>query len=544
MEDSDRPLAEETEMQPVSLAAVRTRTFPRLDWEDSEGRHEHVLESRALLGSSPDVDIVIRDPMVSRLHAEIELKDDGVWVRDIGSKNGTFVDGLQVQRARVPHGFHIRVGSTTLNVDYDAAARKPIVAWPDSRFHGLIGNTLVMRELFATLARVAPMDASVLIHGETGTGKELVARAIHLASARAHHPFVTVDCGALPENLLDAELFGHTKGAFTGAVSARAGAIETAEGGTVFLDEIGEVPISMQPKLLRLLESRTIRRVGETIHRNINVRFVTATHRDLLTMVSNGEFREDLYFRLSVLPIVIPPLRDRREDIELLVNHFLGAEPGSHVTPELMRELLARPWRGNVRELRNFVERARALGASEALAMTNHRQGAQNPFGAVPSTGQYSTLGTGQYSATSSGGYPAQPPPSSATGQYRAPAPSYANPDGPMTPSGPGLGANLPNAGIPGISETLAPPPSEVTNPSAQIPRAPSSGFPGGPSRRVSDEIFLKPYKDFREQWVDHGEREYVRRLLERHQKSVSDAAKEAGVDRTYIYRLIRKHNL
>ena len=545
--DSDRPLAEETAMQPVSLAAVRTRTFPRIDWEDAEGRHEHVLESRALLGSSPDVDLVVKDPMVSRLHAELELRDDGVWVRDIGSKNGTFVDGLQVQRARVPHGFHIRVGSTTINVDYDAAARKPIVAWPDSKFHGLIGNTLAMRELFATLARVAPMDACVLIHGETGTGKELVARAIHQHSNRASGPFIVVDCGALPENLLDAELFGHTKGAFTGAVSARAGAIESAEGGTVFLDEIGELPMSMQPKLLRLLESRTIRRVGETTHRTINVRFVTATHRDLLTMVSNGEFREDLFFRLSVLPVAIPALRDRREDIELLVNHFLGAEPGSHVSPELMRELMTRPWRGNVRELRNFVERARALGASEALAMTQ-RKGAPNAFGAAPTTGQYSALGgtgTGQFPAVGTTG---QFPAPTSTGQHRAPMPTgqhqaYGSIDGPMTPSGPGL----PNP--PSGNETLAPPPSEATRPMApvpEIPRAPGSGFPAsqGFGRRMGDEIFMKPYKDFREQWIDHGEREYVRRLLERHQKSVSDAAREAGVDRTYIYRLMRKHNL
>ena len=289
-----------------------------------------------------------------------------------------------------------------------------------------MGNTLVMRELFATLSRVAPMEASVLIHGETGTGKELVARAIHLASPRARQPFVTVDCGALPENLLDAELFGHTKGAFTGAVSARAGAIETAEGGTVFLDEIGEVPISMQPKLLRLLESRTIRRIGESIHRNINVRFVTATHRDLLTMVSTGEFREDLYFRLSVLPIMIPPLRERREDIELLVNHFLGADRGSHVTPELMRELISRPWRGNVRELRNFVERARALGAIEALAMSNQRTGVPNLFGAPPSTGQYSTVSSGQY-ATANAAQHLAPPSSATTTDAHRPSQSNAN---------------------------------------------------------------------------------------------------------------------
>jgi DNA-binding NtrC family response regulator len=329
-----------------------------------------------------------------------------------------------------------------------------------------------MRELFATLARIAPMDAPVLVYGETGTGKELVARAIHDASPRASKPFVVVDCAALPENLLDAELFGHTRGAFTGAHAARTGAIESAEGGTVFLDEIGELPIAMQPKLLRVLESRTVRRVGEATHRSVDVRFLSATHRDLLTMVNAAEFREDLYFRLSVIPIHVPALRERKDDIELLVSHFLRTAGGaSHIPAELMRELMSRPWRGNVRELRNFVERARALGATEALAMTSEREPSARPS-----------------SPASVGSVPAAVP-----GTAAVPGPSAA-----------------------------APAAADVTDP----------------------RIFQQAYKDFRESWVDSGEKEYIRRLLVRHDRNVAAAAREAEVDRTYIYRLIRKHEL
>jgi transcriptional regulator with GAF, ATPase, and Fis domain len=224
-----------------------------------------------------------------------------------------------------------------------------------------------MRELFARLDKIARTESTVLIQGETGTGKELVAQAIHDASPRAKEPFVVVDCAALLEPLLEAELFGHTKGAFTGAVTSRPGAIESADGGTVFLDEVGELPLSLQPKLLRVLEARTIRRVGETAFRKINVRFLSATNRDLRTMVNEGAFREDLYFRLAVIPVLIPPLRERALDVPMLMQGF--AAHGTTFGPELLDEVARRPWRGNVRELRNFVERVVALGSHEALSM-------------------------------------------------------------------------------------------------------------------------------------------------------------------------------
>lgn len=468
------PPPEETRMNPLSLAQ-RYRSQPRVTWTDNAGSHDETVDGRVLVGSSPDSAIVVRDPLVSRLHAELDVRSDGLWVRDLGSRNGTFVDGVQVTGARVPDKGKIRFGSTVLLADYGPGQVRPIDVWPETAFGKLVGKSLRIRELFATLARVAPIDASVLIVGETGTGKELVARAIHDASPRASKPFVVVDCAAFAENLLDAELFGHAKGAFTGAVGARGGAIESADGGTVFLDEIGELPMAMQPKLLRVLESLTVRRVGESTYRTVDVRFLSATHRDLLRMVNAGEFREDLYFRLAVLPIEVPALRERTEDIEPLVAHFLKAAGGAgHIGPELMRELTGRPWRGNIRELRNFVERARALGATQALAMMQH--GALSSIAPGPSSeGRIAVAG----------------PPSSSPPQA---APSASSP---------------------------------LTGP---VP--------------IDARIFDQAYKEFRESWVDSGEKEYVRRLLLRHDRNVAAAAREAEVDRTYVYRLIRKHEL
>src|SRR5262249_26825167 len=306
----------------------------------------------------------IADREVSRLHAELEPTDRGTWVRDLGSRNGTFVEKLLVTAALVPDGARIRLGGTELVLRYPTAPA-PVELWPEERFGGIIGASTAMRELFAQMARVARSDAPALILGETGTGKELAARAIHDASARAEGPFVIVDCAALASTLIEGELFGHARGAFTGAVGARAGSFEAANGGTIFLDEIGELPPALQPKLLRVLESRTVKRLGESDHRPIDVRLVAATHRDLRRMVNAGAFREDLYFRIAVLPLVLPPLRARKGDVPLLFQHFLaGRRP---VEPVSERELAEMPWLGNVRELRNFVERACAIGAKEAL---------------------------------------------------------------------------------------------------------------------------------------------------------------------------------
>src|SRR5262249_35246259 len=306
----------------------------------------------------------IADREVSRLHAELEPTDRGTWVRDLGSRNGTFVEKLLVTAALVPDGARIRLGGTELVLRYPTAPA-PVELWPEERFGGIIGASTAMRELFAQMARVARSDAPALILGETGTGKELAARAIHDASARAEGPFVIVDCAALASTLIEGELFGHARGAFTGAVGARAGSFEAANGGTIFLDEIGELSPAMQPKLLRVLESQTVKRLGESEHRRIDVRLVAATHRDLRRMVNAGAFREDLYFRIAVLPLVLPPLRARQPAIPLLFRHFLGGR--QPVEPVSERELEQMPWLGNVRELRNFAERACAVGAKGAF---------------------------------------------------------------------------------------------------------------------------------------------------------------------------------
>lgn len=342
----------------------------RIDWADDTGTHSVLFDRRVVLGSSPHADVIVESPIVSRLHAEIEPTEHGLRLRDLQSRNGTFVQGVRIESAYLAHMSRLRLASCEMVVRHLGPHSAPEHAsWPTDSFGALLGGSAKMRALYSVLARVAETDSPVLIHGETGAGKELVARAIHDASPRKGGPFVIVDCAALPETLLDAELFGHAKGAFTGATGARAGALEAARGGTVFLDEIGELPKGVQPKLLRALEAKTIRRLGENEHRHIDVRFVSATHRDLLSMVSTNEFREDLYFRLSVLVAKVPPLRERMDDIEVLVQHFLGPAASSF-DGALLHELRERTWPGNVRELRNFVDRVRTLGLQDALEMS------------------------------------------------------------------------------------------------------------------------------------------------------------------------------
>jgi len=235
---------------------------------------------------------------------------------------------------------------------------------------GLVGRSAAFREMLALVARVAPSEAAVLLRGESGTGKELVARALHEASARATKPLVVVDCASLPESLFESELFGHEKGAFTGALAARAGLVEAASGGTLFLDEVGDIPLTMQVKLLRLLESGTYRRVGSTALRRADLRVVSATHRDLAAMVADGRFREDLYYRLATFPIALPPLRERQGDLALLAESLLARiapQRRLSLAPAALRRLEQHAFPGNVRELRNVLERAALLADGDVL---------------------------------------------------------------------------------------------------------------------------------------------------------------------------------
>ena len=319
--------------------------------------------NRCAIGSHSSNDLTLTDPAVSRCHCEIVIEGDReARVTDLGSRNGTYLDGVKVASAFLRDGSVLRVGRTAITFELEADSHPRLLS-PETRFGSLVGRSLGMREVFALLARAAATDATVLLDGETGTGKGAAAEAVHLASARKDGPFVVADCGAIPAQLLEAELFGHERGAFTGADARRIGVFEEADGGTLFLDEIGELPAELQPKLLRVLESREVRRLGQNSYRPINVRLIAATNRDLRCEVNAARFRPDLFYRLAVLRVSMPPLRQRPEDFALLVPQLLAAMAVDDATrdllqaPEFISGLEHGAWPGNVRELRNHLER-------------------------------------------------------------------------------------------------------------------------------------------------------------------------------------------
>ncbi len=329
-----------------------------------------VALSRFRIGSHPGNDLVLNDPSVSRFHLEIEARGDGYFVQDLESTNGSWIGNIRVQAAFLPDQAALRLGQVQLGFSLtDELADLPISE--ECSFHGVIGRSLVMRELYDTLGRAGPTHATVLLEGESGTGKELVAAAIHQVSHRATAPFVVLDCAAIPSALMESELFGHERGAFTGATSRQDGRFREADGGTLFLDEIGELPLEMQPKLLRVMESRQVRRLGATSIDQVDVRLVAATNRDLAREVNRGTFREDLFYRLAVVQLKLPALRERAEDLRLLATHFIhqtmSNEP--HRAQQILdgisesnwRKMEQLPWPGNVRELRNFIVRTLIL---------------------------------------------------------------------------------------------------------------------------------------------------------------------------------------
>jgi DNA-binding NtrC family response regulator len=320
------------------------------------------------IGTAAGSELRLTDPTVSRVHATLSLDGADVRIRDMGSTNGTFVDGVRVRDASVAPGSILRFGGSAVRAELASEPMRVDLA-PYDRLGDLVGGSASMRHVYTLIERVAPSSATVLIQGETGTGKELVARAIHERSARSQGRFLALDCGAVPENLVESELFGHVRGAFSGAVSDRVGAFEEANGGTLFFDEVGELSAPMQRKLLRAIETREIRRVGENRERKVDVRIVAATHRPLAHATNEGLFREDLFFRLAVVTIELPPLRARREDIPAIAQHFLDRLTGGteRVSPDLVAALVGRSWQGNVRELRNYLERRVALRAAPAV---------------------------------------------------------------------------------------------------------------------------------------------------------------------------------
>ncbi|MFO0759758.1 MAG: sigma 54-interacting transcriptional regulator [Byssovorax sp.] len=328
-----------------------------------------------IVGRNAACKMVLDDGKVSAVHAEFVATEEGVRVRDLGSRNGTFVGSVRVGEIFLLAGTKLRIGES--EVLFEPARPERIALSTISAFGPMVAESQGMQRIFDKLSKISPTDLTVLITGETGTGKELVAQAMHLASARAKKPFVVVDCGSIPPTLAEATLFGHERGAFTGAVDKRLSPFQEADGGTIFLDELGELPMDVQPKLLRALAERRIKAVGASTYREVDVRVLAATRRDLVRAVNAGGFRSDLYFRVAQVKIELPALRQRLEDIPVLVRRMLkdlGDESAYERIPNATLERLMRhDWPGNVRELRNAVAVAFALaGEGEELDIAAH----------------------------------------------------------------------------------------------------------------------------------------------------------------------------
>ena len=373
---------------------------PKLVVVDGPGRGQSypVEDEVFTIGRQDGNDLQVLEAAVSRRHCEIRRLEDAWELRDVGSARGTFVNGLPVSRHPLTHGDFLQVGATALVFLHEVTAGVPAgdgevltagstlvdrrpeeLAGPAHRralsglAHGLVGESPAMERLLDFIDRVAGVDSTVLLRGESGTGKELAARALHRASPRSAGPFVEVNCATLSETLLESELFGHERGAFTGAVARKVGRFEAADGGSLFLDEIGEMPTGLQARLLRALQERRFERVGGTRPIEVDVRLIAATNRDLEAAIADGSFRQDLFYRLNVITCELPPLRDRREDIPLLARHFARRHGerlhrlGVGIDPAALRALIAYQWPGNVRQLSNAIERALVLGDGEMI---------------------------------------------------------------------------------------------------------------------------------------------------------------------------------
>jgi DNA-binding NtrC family response regulator len=354
-----------TEALPSSGARIGAQVVV-IDGPD-QGRYAPLSDRPLVVGSDPGCDLDLSDDSVSARHVEIAADAGHFAVRDLGSKNGTVYEGSLIAAATVTIGATLRLGQSYVRIQpvLEELEVEPSQA---RRFGELVGESLIIREVFAVLELAAASDVTILLEGETGTGKELAARALHENGARRQRPFVAVDCGALPESLIESELFGHVRGAFTGASAPRKGAFARADGGTLFLDELDGVPPAVQARLLRVIEERRVKPLGSDAERSIDVRLVAASRRDLEALVAAGEFRPDLFYRLSVIRVHLPPLRQRKEDIAPIAAELLrrrGVDAGA-VDGRNLDRLLAHDWPGNARELRNVIERALALapGAS------------------------------------------------------------------------------------------------------------------------------------------------------------------------------------
>lgn len=374
---ADRTLTERVEPAPSSPARAKRRLGVLLVFSRGvAATAAHEITTATIAGRDPRAGLLVEDASCSREHARLELRDGALWVSDLGSRNGTFVQGERVGATGTlaPLGSVVRMGGTLL-VAADVA---PYLGERPPALAGLLGGAR-LDEARARVETIARAQSPVLVLGETGTGKEVIGRLLHERSGRSG-PFVGLNCAAIPSDLVDAELFGHSRGAFSGAGAARAGQFRTADGGTLLLDEIGEMPPAVQAKLLRTLETGEVRPIGEDKTVRVDVRVVAATHRDLEQMIEAGTFRADLLHRLAGLRLELPPLRDRPEDIPLLACHFVET-PGLTYTAAALEHLMLQPWPGNVRELRNVVMAAASIARQRDQSEIDleHVQGLVSP---------------------------------------------------------------------------------------------------------------------------------------------------------------------
>jgi two-component system, NtrC family, response regulator GlrR len=357
-----RPIAETLLERPQgNSATIRQFRLERVEGDIAKEQYE-CASDRCSVGSHERNDVVLAEPTVSRFHCEIRVDSDRARVVDLESRNGTVLDGVAVRDAFLRAGSILKLGRVALRFQ-PSTERSALQLSTRTELCGLVGSSAAMRACFAVLERAAESDVTLLLEGETGTGKSRAARAVHELSRRNTGPFLILDCGAIPATLLESELFGHVRGAFTGASEDRPGILEEAAGGSVFLDEIGELPLEVQAKLLRALEDREIRRIGTNTYRSIDVRIIAATNRDLRAEVNAVRFRADLFYRLAVVRVTLPPLRQRPEDIPAIAAQLLdvlgasGEASASLRTPEFLARLETGAWPGNIRELRNHLER-------------------------------------------------------------------------------------------------------------------------------------------------------------------------------------------
>ncbi len=446
------------------------------------------------IGSMDDNDVVISDDTVSRYHCRIAQEDTGYVLVDQRSTNGTFINKVRVREGFLKPGSIVSVGQSQFRFN---AKEEEVQILPsrNDRCAGLIGGNSRMREIYSIIEKIAPTATTVVIDGETGTGKEVVAQAIHSLSPRVKNDLVVFDCGAVPPNLIESELFGHEKGSFTGAMMTRQGLFEQADGGTLFLDELGELPIDLQPKLLRVLEQREVRRVGSTKASKVDVRIIAATNRNLEDEVRAGRFRQDLFYRLSVVRLHLPSLNQRADDIPLLVQHFLehgsynkapGGQQRVHaIANDAMAALQSYPWPGNVRELVNVIERAVSFCSSGQLELSDlpdyvrNAKASQSPIRKETHTGSTRRAST-----------------------YSGPGASGANPTVPMNPNAP---------------------------------------TPTPPEELMAEGV---TFKDAKERWVAAFERDYILQLLRRNTGNISHAARAADIDRKYFRKLMKKYDI